>query len=360
LTSGELVIDDSVIITGAGAQSTIIDGNGLDRVFHTQNNSTVVTMSGVTIQGGNKSGGAGVLVDNSSILNLSDARLTNNDGMSGDGGAFQVKGTLNLNRVLIDNNVADKGGAIYFNNADGGTLTNVTITGNNASNEGGGVWTDKPITITNSTIAFNTAPTGGGVFDKSGLDVTLKNSILYNPGSTNSNDALTSGGNNIDSDGTAILGDPLDGVDPMLGALADNGGPTKTHALLAGSPAINAGTAIGAPTVDQRGVTRDANVDIGAFEETTNIAPTLDLDANDSSGATGNDYAVTFTEGDGPTAIADSDTDLSDIDSTTFAYVNLVVNGLLDGNAETTTVCWTVMPRPWCSMETRLLWPLRW
>lgn len=63
--------------------------------------------------------------------------------------------------------------------------------------------------------------------------------------------------------------------------------------------------------------------------------PTLDLDANNSSGATGNDYRFTFTEGDGPTAIADSDADLSDVDSTTFDHVTLSISGLLDGNAET-------------------------
>lgn len=63
--------------------------------------------------------------------------------------------------------------------------------------------------------------------------------------------------------------------------------------------------------------------------------PTLDLDANDSSGATGHDYRFTFTEGDGPTAIADSDADLSDVDSTTFDHVTLSISGLLDGNAET-------------------------
>ncbi|HBP86951.1 MAG TPA: hypothetical protein DD706_04555, partial [Nitrospiraceae bacterium] len=66
-----------------------------------------------------------------------------------------------------------------------------------------------------------------------------------------------------------------------------------------------------------------------------NDPPTVDLDANDSSGATGNDYIVTFTEGGGPIGIADSDTDLVDPDSSTFAYVKLGVSGLLDGNAET-------------------------
>ncbi|MCW5783453.1 MAG: DUF4347 domain-containing protein, partial [Nitrospirales bacterium] len=97
LTTGKLDIDDSVIITGAGADTTIIDGNANERVFETKGSITV-TMSGLSIQNGRDSGkGAGVLVDGSSILNLSDARLTNNDGTGGDGGAFHVHGTLNLN-----------------------------------------------------------------------------------------------------------------------------------------------------------------------------------------------------------------------------------------------------------------------
>jgi hypothetical protein len=266
LTSGKLDINDDVIITGADAATTIIDGNANDRVFET-NGSITVTMSGLAIQNGRASGnGAGVFVDNSSILNLSDAILTNNDGTGGDGGAFHVHGTLNLNRVLIDNNQANKGAGIYFHNAIGGTLTNVTISGNTATNEGGGIWTENPITIMNSTITFNTAPIGGGVYDKDGLEITITNTILHNLGSPNSFGTLSSGGNNIDSDDTAGLGDPLDGQDPMLGALADNGGPTRTHALLAGSPALNAGATSGAPAVDQRGLTRDAAPDIGAYE----------------------------------------------------------------------------------------------
>ena len=78
-----------------------------------------------------------------------------------------------------------------------------------------------------------------------------------------------------------------------------------------------------------------AKTDIFARQYGSTASPTLDLDANDSSGASDNDYTFTFTEGDVPTAIADTDTDLADVDSTTFAYVTLSVSGLLDGNAET-------------------------
>ncbi|WNM57809.1 DUF4347 domain-containing protein [Candidatus Nitrospira allomarina] len=285
LTTGQLQINDHVIITGAGATTTIIDGNANERVFETTGSSTT-TMSGITIQNGRESGnGAGVYVNNSSILNLSDAILTNNNGTGGDGGAFHVHGTLNLNRVLIDNNQANKGAGIYFHNAIGGTLTNVTISGNTATNEGGGIWTENPITIMNSTIAFNTAPLGGGVYDKDGMEITITNSILHNPGSPNSFGTLISGGNNIDSDGTAGLGDPLDGADPMLGALLPNGGPTDTHALQAGSPALNAGTTSGAPAVDQRGFTRDAAPDIGAYEyKSSAFVSKSEFTVNDPSG----------------------------------------------------------------------------
>ncbi|TKB70766.1 MAG: DUF4347 domain-containing protein [Nitrospira sp.] len=71
------------------------------------------------------------------------------------------------------------------------------------------------------------------------------------------------------------------------------------------------------------------------FGTAVNTPPTLDLDANNSSGATGNNYLFTFTEGAAATAIADTDTDLVDADSPTFASVTLAVSGLLDGNAET-------------------------
>jgi VCBS repeat-containing protein len=269
---GDLDILQSVTITGAGPQSTIIDGNSFDRVFHIQNNSTVVTMSGITIQNGiASSNAAGIYVDNSSTLNLSNAVLRDNDGTTGSGGAIHVHGTLNLTDVLLTGNTAGEGAGIYFHGAVGGTLTNVTISGNTATNEGGGIWTENAVTIVNSTIAFNTSAAGGGVFDKNGGDITITNTILHNPSSQNSNATLVSGGYNIDSDGSAGLAATGDqtGTDPLLGSLAYNGGATQTHALLAGSSAVNAGTDAAAPATDQRGFSRDAAVDIGAYEAAT-------------------------------------------------------------------------------------------
>ncbi len=435
--TGDLDINKDVTISGAGAGTTIIDGNSIDRVFHIKGTSNTASISGVTIQGGDQSNGGGIFVDNTSTLNLSGATLTgNNHSGAGSGGAIHVHGTAHLNDVLLSGNTADDGGAIGFHGADGGSLTNVTISGNSTTGKGGGIWNDSVITVINSTITGNMANSdegggvyntgtitltdttisgnsatwggginntnnltlervtidgntssnngggiynfagntvsltnvtisgntsgnnGGGIFTTSSIDITnstiasnlggggihtvgsgdarLKNTILDNNVGGNANRALTSLGNNIDSDSTAGLGDPLDGVNPMLAALADNGGPTRTHALLGGSQAINGGTATGAPALDQRGVNRDGSVDIGAYEFTGNSTPTLDLDLDDSSGATGNDYnpPLPFTEGDGPTAIADTDTALVDADLGTFASVKLGISALLDGNAE--------------------------
>ena len=345
--TGDLDITEDLIIIGNGAGNTVIDASGFggtpDRVFHVGGVWTA-TISGVTIQGGDQDNGGGIFVEHSSILNLSDAMLTGNTnsgtGNAGSGGAIHVHGTANLDRVLMSGNSAESGGAIGFHGADGGSLTNVTISGNTSTGNGGGLWTDTPITVTNSTFTLNHGNNGGGIFAQSAT-VTISNTILSD-NTTNSTNEDVVGNYNSDSFnliqdiGSATgLGSDITGVSANLDVLADNGGPTQTHALLGGSLAIDAGTTTGAPTVDQRIFARDSNPDIGAFEANATGAPTLDLDTNDSSGATGNDYVFTFTEGDGPTTIADSDTDLVDLDSVTFASVKLVVSGLLDGNAET-------------------------
>ena len=91
-----------------------------------------------------------------------------------------------------------------------------------------------------------------------------------------------------------------------------------------------------------------------------NQAPTLDLDGDDSSGATGNDYLVTFSEGDGATAIADADLDVADVDSTDFDSVTLSVSGLLDGNAEELILDGSAFARPRRRIRTRALGTTMW
>jgi len=137
--------------------------------------------------------------------------------------------------------------------------------------------------LVNCTFSGNSADWyGGGIHSDPDSNPTLRNTIVANSaagGDCSGDGAITSAGYNLDSDGTCgfTAEDDLSNTDPLLGPLQDNGGPTLTHALLPGSPAIDAisegaggGGYNGAPTTDQRGVSRPqppgGNCDIGAYE----------------------------------------------------------------------------------------------
>lgn len=273
--AGNLEITQDVTIIGVSARTSIIDASALGERAFLLSDSSIVTISHVTIQGGSQNNGGAIYADNSSVLNLSDSILTNNS--SDKGGAIHVHGTANLNRVLLFNNSSsDEGGAIHFHNG-GGSLTNVTISGNTAGSDGGGVMVDSgnTVDIINSTITLNEA-TGGGAAGggiKNNGTVNLTNTIVAgNTASTQFEDVsgtFTSDGSNLIqvSIGGSGLGSDITGVDPNLGTLADNGGPTDTHAITNSSAAYNAGVATGAPTIDGRGFTSgDGLIDIGAFQ----------------------------------------------------------------------------------------------
>jgi hypothetical protein len=164
-------------------------------------------------------------------------------------------------------------------------ISGLTITGgHNSAGGGGGISNSGTLTVTDSTLSGNLAvggTLGGGIFASQGfggappVKVTIMASIFANPvgGNVARQDAsisVVSLGHNLFSDTPAVPLDPTDLVstDPLLGPLADNGGPTKTQALLPGSPAIDAGIAVPGVTTDQRGVPRPqgAAPDIGSFE----------------------------------------------------------------------------------------------
>ena len=303
-STGDLDIAGDLVITGAGAASTIIDGNALDRVFQVHPGVSA-TLSDISIRGGAigavnygggvyvdsgaslklsraivtaNSAGAGAGLYNDGTLTASDTTFSNNAADERGGGLYNSGGVMLLERVAISGNTAGKNGAGIYNGGGGATLslTNVTLSGNTAVGDGGGIYTIQAIAVTNSTIVRNASAAGtAGIHVQGGGSATLKNTILYNPGATNSNAALISAGNNLDSDGSAGLaaGGDLRGtlgspINPNLGSLQNNGGSTLTHALLAGSIALNAGSASGAPTTDARGAARLGATDIGAYEST--------------------------------------------------------------------------------------------
>jgi len=144
------------------------------------------------------------------------------------------------------------------------TVTNSTLSGNSGY-FGGGIFNAGRLTVTNSTLSGNTSQTDGAIFNSGTL--TFNNTIVTNSTSVNctNNGSLIDGGGNLSWPDTTC---PGLNADPLLGPLQDNGGPTQTHALLAGSPAIDAALLANCPATDQRGVSRPqgAGCDIGAYE----------------------------------------------------------------------------------------------
>ena len=175
-----------IMIIGAGAGSTIIDGQLLDRVFHVESGRTA-TISGVTIRGGNaSSGGSGGGILNFGSLTVSNTTIRGNSAVS-SGGGIRNEGTLVLTNSTLSLNDADTGGGI--SNRGPLTLIQSTIGGNTAG-YGGGISNGGPLTVIQSTISDNFAILDGGGINNAG-SLFLVNSTLS--------------GNNADGDGGGIF-----------------------------------------------------------------------------------------------------------------------------------------------------------
>jgi len=411
----ELAITDSLTITGGGASTTIIDGNRgarPDSRVLVLGSGVTVNISGVTIRNGGAGdigggvfnagtltltnstvsgnnadeNGGGIYNDNGGTAMLTNITVSGNNAAEDGGGIFNF-GTLTLtNSTVSGNNAGDDAGGIF--NVTGGTamLTNITVSGNNAADGGGGIRNSGTLTLTNSTVSGNNAgQNGGGIYNFLGTAKSFNSTITDNRSDADlngtgvgggvHNDAaasfsfqntilagnfetqlvgsvfvattgecdgtITSSGNNLmknyDTSHCTIIGNPLL-ADPKLSPLQNNGGPTQTHALLAGSPAIDAGNpngcldTTGAPLqIDQRGLPRatDGNgdgtvaCDIGAFElDGQNVSPMVSIgDVTVTEGSSGTVNAtfqvtlsaptsqqvtVTFSTGNG-TAMAGTD-----------------------------------------------------
>lgn len=207
-----------------------------------------------------------------------------------EGGKLTVlSSTLEANSASLD------GGGIHHSGASL-VVANSTISGNLAANgQGGGISVWGPATMVHVTIAGNTAlvePGGGLYHDAAAGTLTLTNSLIANNAATGGPDcastgSITAGGPNLVKDmaGCSFGGPPPLVAPPLLGPLAANGGPTRTHALLKGSPAIDAAdqAACAAPPVgslDQRGAARPAGAgcDLGAYEGVSPPGPLLNGD----------------------------------------------------------------------------------
>ena len=254
---GTLDLTNGTVSDNAAAE----DGGGI-------HNKGTMTVINVTISGNTASVGGGI--HNEGTLALSDSSV--NDNQASHAGGINNRATLTVNKSVISNNSSDgEGGGIY----SGGALTiaNSTVSGNTAG-FGGGIYSNSNKSeVISTTVSNNTAGVGGGLFSSGvgSAGLTVTNTIIANsPSGGDCSGSFTSLGHNLDSDSTCNLTETTDlpGVDPLLGPLARNGGPTSTHALMIGSPAIDAGDDAVAPPTDQRGASRPqgSTIDIGAYE----------------------------------------------------------------------------------------------
>jgi hypothetical protein len=301
LTSGELTITQGVTIQGPGAQLLTISGNDASRIFNVTA-ATAVSIGGMTLRDGRPSdalGGGAIVIHTGALVtpfDLSDAVVTDNNVTFSSnplgGGIDNEGGTVTITRSSIVNNVASfRGGGIQNQGLGSMKIVNSTIAGNTAGTFGigGGVRSLLPLTLTNCTIFGNSAQTAGNISRFSGT-ISFQNTIIAGGvllgGVGTAPDIDGSAGLNSldfnliqDTSGATITGvttHNITGASPLLGALANNGGPTPTLLPSPVSPAIDAGSAVIGITTDQRGFARPmdfsaiANAgdgsDIGAVE----------------------------------------------------------------------------------------------
>jgi beta-glucanase (GH16 family) len=317
LLSGPLVLGKNVTVDASAAPGLVVSGNNADRVFIV-NAGTTASVKQLTVANGfgwqlaggilnNGSltldhvvvkdntmqtdagdfwqGGGGIYSGSGAALNLIDSSVTDNYAKWSGGGIYSFfNTTTTILRSTISGNVSgDVGGAIR--SLGNMTITNSTLSGNTSTGwHGGAIFqTDGDITILNSTIAYNKGPDwapsalfigqfGGGFMPT----LTLTNTLISGnqwyacerfASGTVAN--VVSGGHNLVQDDSCVpAASDIIQVDALIGLLADNGGPTWTHALLPGSLAIDTGDDAACPAVDQRGVSRPqgAHCDIGAYE----------------------------------------------------------------------------------------------
>jgi CSLREA domain-containing protein len=359
--SGDLDVTSDIVLDGAGAGSTVIDANAIDRAIDVQNNGAAssidVTIQRLTIRngsvlGGSDDGGAVLMRDANGSIAVREAVIENSHA-GRYGGALTFRGATNgsghpaqvIDSELRTNTAGDDGGALFVEqpsgNAEGNSMLvqRSTLAGNVAvAGAGGAIYgeTTTRLDVVDSTLSANVAAQGGGA-----IALGDNNPALYLQFSTLAGNVTSraGGGGGVQTDGDAELvvlhGSvldaniaaggvancaevaPGDGVfattgptaynvesadtcdldaaatdlvdtEAQLGALADNGGPTRTRNPAAGSPLLDrvprtlTDACLPAGETDQRGVARPAApgglCDVGAVERTAD--PVLDADGD--------------------------------------------------------------------------------
>jgi CSLREA domain-containing protein len=279
LTLGVIDISKDLTLEGSGARTTIIDGNASSGIFLILGTFNVELDDLSLVNGNSNTGGAiaAFSFDPPAVLALTIRRCTfANNQASSQGGALSLQRVaLTIEDSTFSNNQAGffSGGGAISALGVGGSIVNSTFSGNTAGTASavnlGGI-AIAPVSLINNTITANQATRLVAALASFFPGLTLSNNIIAGNvgGDCRLSSAMTD--HNLDSDNTCLLTGPgdLPGTNPLLGPLADNGGPTDTHALLAGSPALDAGNNSTCPAADQRGVIRPQGpfCDMGALE----------------------------------------------------------------------------------------------
>ncbi len=328
-----LTLDKNIALLGVSLQETIIDGGELDNVITIVNPSSV-SLRDLTIQNGYSAVDAGGGVANHGTVVIERVKITSNTAING--GGIYANGSTSISDSIISDNTASvtedsRGGGIITGTLEGiVSLDRVLLTGNEANKYGGAVFNGANIQLLNVTITNNRALVGSGIYNDTNrtaniFNTTIVNNISFDGGSTGGvrnysnisfrNSIISTNfpsncfngvdgvwislGNNLDN-GTSCLftedGD-IQSTDPLLGPLQDNGGLSMTMALLLGSPAIDTGSNIDCPVVDQRGVERPfgSSCDIGAYEY--QVGPGAFNKVNPINGTSGTPINLTLSWG---------------------------------------------------------------
>jgi hypothetical protein len=321
LNAGTATIQNSTLSGNSGGaisnrgtatvQNSTLSGNSGSGII----NGGTATVQNSTLSGNTVSNGGGIL--NAGTVTVQNSTLTGNTASNGGGGILNT-GTATIENSTLSGNSAGFGSGIAIYNT--ATIRNSTISGNSASgNGGGGIFNSGTATIESTIISGNTGRRGSEIWNQKTIHLNANNLIGSNPiATTQALDNVIIGATEITatSDGTW----PTD-LAAILSPLASNGGLTQTHALVAGSPAINAGGTTSL-TTDQRGIARPQGTasDIGAFEA-RQLTPSLQLSKS------------TFDTADSSSVIASPDGGTF----TVFDSTNQQVNGILVGNTLRTT-----------------------
>ena len=323
-----------ITIIGAGANTTILDGNQLDRMFYIHSGRTA-SITGVTIRNGY-------------FLPLT----------TGGGGIYSA-GTLTVTNSTISFNQAGGNGAGIHNQGGSLTVTNSTISQNNANTYGGGIFNNGIANVYNTSIIFNGADadndpnggSGGGVYNDPGATFNLRNTLVA--GNTQTTYVYDDCKGTLNTYGWNLLWDVIgcfvnDGVGGSwnflnslgtLGPLQNNGGPTWTHALLPGSNAIDGGDpaqgCLGPNSLplatDQRGAARVVGIrcDIGAFEYGAKVSQSIQFGPISNKTLTDSPFVITAT----------SSSDLPiDFTTNTPSICNVTPGSLIAGVSSATVV----------------------